>query len=143
MMPFKSDVVQAHSHLDVVLPSRPDTSSQDKRGMGNGHTKNYLQDLLNSGASWHGTFAEFVKHCEGHGISGLPANTINLAFFESKLPECVAAGLVTQVDCDYIHRAYPTSQNPQRHARIMCWVPLAPREASLHRTTTHTCTSRF
>ena len=70
--------------------------------MGNGHTHNYLQDLLNSGASWHGTFEEFVKHCEGHGISGLPANAINLAFFETKLPECVAAGLVTQVDCEYI-----------------------------------------
>ena len=61
-----------------------------------------LRDLSDRGASWHGTFNDFVRHCERQGITDLPGNTIDLAFFKERLPACVAAGTVSKSDCDYV-----------------------------------------
>ena len=67
---------------DVVLPDRvpaPILGADQQVG------KEYitsLRDLSNRGASWHGTFNDLVRHCEIHGITGLPANTIDLGFFK-------------------------------------------------------------
>lgn len=51
---------------------------------------------------WQSKFVTFMDSCEKQGIDGLQGNTLNYQMFAEKLPACVEAGTVSQVDCDYI-----------------------------------------
>jgi hypothetical protein len=61
-----------------------------------------LPSAEESASGWHSRYLKFVKDCEQSGVENLPGNTLNLLKFKQKLPACVEAGLIRQVDCDYI-----------------------------------------
>ena len=51
---------------------------------------------------WQERFHQFMLQCAKEGVGDLRGNTLNLGKFRERLPACVEAGLVSQVDCDYI-----------------------------------------
>ena len=56
----------------------------------------------NKSARWQDDFLQLTNEFELDGVQSLRGNTINVPFFEQKLPAAVEAGLVTKVDADYI-----------------------------------------
>ena len=53
-------------------------------------------------ATWQDEFVQMSKEFELNGVGSLRGNTINVPFFEQRLPAAVEAGLVSREDCEYI-----------------------------------------
>ena len=52
--------------------------------------------------SWQDTFDIYRQHIADVGVSKLDGYNINLLIFEDKLPKCVVAGLISEVDSTFI-----------------------------------------
>lgn len=53
-------------------------------------------------ATWQGVFDDYRQHIADVGVSTLAGYNINLPVFEAKLPKCVVAGLISEVDATFI-----------------------------------------
>ena len=85
-----------HGDVEASCKMLPDAKVKSKRpdvchNLDSGDGQN-LHEALDNFSAW-------VDH---YGVTSLHGSTINLEEFKEKLPAAVAAGLVDQLDCDYI-----------------------------------------